>query len=132
EIPDQLISASVFADGAAGMIISNRPPARKGYRIDRLATDIDEDTEQDMAWTIGDTGFDMGLSSYVPDLIKTNLKEATKSLFENHTINRGEIEYWAVHSGRRAIVDKIQHNVELHHDRLSAFREVLANYGNMS
>src|SRR5699024_4578764 len=132
EIPDQLISASVFADGAAGMIISSRPPARKGYRIDRLATSIAEDTEQEMAWTIGDTGFDMVLSSYVPDLIKTNLKEATRSLFENHKINRDEIDYWAVHPGGRAILDKIQHNFELHDDQLGASREVLANYGNMS
>src|SRR5699024_11298019 len=85
EIPDQLISASVFADGAASMIISNRPPARKGYRIDRLATAIAEDTEQEMAWTIGDTGFDMVLSSYVHDLIKQDHTRADRRLIETST-----------------------------------------------
>src|SRR5699024_10341372 len=107
-------------------------PIRGGYRIDRLATAIAADTEQEMAWTIGDTGFDMVLSCYVPDLIKKNLKESTRRLFENHKITREQIDYWAIHPGGRAILDKIQQNFELHDDQLDASREVLANYGNMS
>lgn len=132
ESPDHLISASVFADGAAGMIISNQPPAQAALELNQFSTSIAEKSEQDMAWTIGDTGFDMVLSSYVPEIIQANLPEALQPLFKNYEKDSNEIDHWAIHPGGRAILDKVQQNFELSPPQLSASREVLANYGNMS
>lgn len=132
EATDQLISASVFGDGASGVVVSNDPPKDKGYRLEQFATSIAEDSEDDMAWTIGDTGFDMVLSTYVPDIIETNLREAVQPLFTSYGTKVEEIRNWAVHPGGRAIVDKIQNNFNLDPSQLAASRAVLANYGNMS
>lgn len=132
EATDQLISASVFADGAAGMIISSEPPAEQGFKLDNFSTAIAEETKQDMAWTIGDTGFEMVLSSYVPDLIKSNLPEALQPLFDRHSISLEQIDQWAIHPGGRAILDKIEQSFSLQPKQIAASREILAQYGNMS
>jgi predicted naringenin-chalcone synthase len=131
EEPDHLISASVFADGAAGMIISSTPPDN-GFELNQFSTAIADKTEQEMAWTIGDTGFEMVLSSYVPDLIKSNLKEAIQPLFEDYGISLDTVGHWAIHPGGRAILDKIEQHLGLSQDQLGASRKVLAKHGNMS
>jgi len=130
--PDHLISGSVFADGAAGMIISNRPPAGRAYKVNQLSASIARETEQDMAWTIGDTGFEMVLSSYVPEIIRANLRDALKPLLSGYNLSYSAIRHWAVHPGGRAILDKVEQNLDLQPGQLAASRNVLANYGNMS
>lgn len=132
ENTDNLISASVFADGGSGAIVSSRKPNNTGYRLDHFATSIADESEKDMAWTIGDTGFDMVLSTYVPDIIKSNLKEAILPLFTNFNKSLEDIQHWAIHPGGRAILDKIETNFELQPYQLEASRSVLSNYGNMS
>lgn len=132
EATDNLISASVFADGASGVIINSKRPENGGYRLDQFASSIAKDSENDMAWTIGDTGFDMVLSTYVPDIIKSNLRSAVLPLFQNYSKDLQDIKYWAIHPGGRAILDKIEHNFSLQPEQLQASRSVLNTYGNMS
>jgi len=43
-----------------------------------------------------------------------------------------DITHWPVHPGGRAILDKIEENLELNPEQIRPSREVLANYGNMS
>ena len=133
ELADNLISASVFADGAAVTIInSQKPQAHNSFELTHFATSIAQESEKDMAWTIGDTGFDMVLSSYVPDIIKSNLAQSIKPLLEDYKLTVNDIEHWALHPGGRAILDKVQQNFKLADEQLSPSRQVLADYGNMS
>lgn len=129
---DQLISASVFADGAAGMIISSDQSAGNNYELECFSTSIAKKSKEDMAWTIGDTGFDMVLSTYVPDIIESNIEEAVQPLFDDYSYSTDEINYWALHPGGRSILDKIQNTFSLNDNQLYSSRKVLADYGNMS
>lgn len=129
---DQLISASVFADGAAGMIINSQKPQTKGFELAKFSTSIAEESEKDMAWTIGDTGFDMVLSTYVPDIIESNLRQSIQPLLNDYNLAHEEIKHWALHPGGRAILDKAEKSFSLKEEQLSSSRKVLANYGNMS
>lgn len=132
EATDNLISASVFADGASGVIVSSNKPGAVGYRLDQFASSVAENSEKDMAWTIGDTGFDMVLSTYVPEIIKSNLRNAVLPLFKDYEKELTDINYWAIHPGGRAILDKIEDNFSLDAEKLEASRAVLNDYGNMS
>ncbi len=133
EATDSLISASVFADGSAGMIInSNRPENKPAYELKQFSTSIAEKSEDDMAWTIGDTGFEMVLSTYVPQIIESNMAGAIQPLFDDYNLTRDQIRHWAIHPGGRAILDKVQKSFQLLDDQLISSRKVLANYGNMS
>ncbi|WP_445666559.1 type III polyketide synthase [Fodinibius sp. AD559] len=133
EVTDNLISASVFADGAAGVLISkNKPKSTASFELTQFTTSIAQESEKDMAWTIGDTGFDMILSTYVPDIIEANLKQSIQPLFANYQLTADDINHWALHPGGRAILDKVQKSFGLEEAQISPSRKVLADYGNMS
>ncbi len=129
---DHLISASVFADGSAGALISARKPVQGGFEMLDFASSLTDEGERDMAWIIGDTGFDMTLSTYVPDIINKNLMPVVLPMLEQFGLQSDEIDYWALHPGGRAIVDKIEQSLELDEEQVSASRYVLSEYGNMS
>lgn len=130
---DNLISASVFADGGAGALVSRKPgPGRPSFSLNHFATNIARNSEKDMAWTIGDTGFDMVLSTYVPEIIENNLLDSIQPLLDQYGNVRDQIDYWAIHPGGRAILDKVEESLDLSPSQLQASRDVLANYGNMS
>ena len=132
--PDSLISASVFADGAAAAVVSARPPedGRGALEMTAFATTLTPTGEADMAWTVGDKGFDMVLSTYVPSIIEANLREALAPLFAQVDLTEGDIDHWAIHPGGRAILDKVEASLALSPDKLRPSREVLRDYGNMS
>lgn len=129
---DNLISASVFADGSAGALVSQKEPPKKSYQINGFASSLTPNGEKDMAWDIGNNGFDMVLSTYVPDIIEANLKEVIQPLFDKYSLEYSDIDYWALHPGGRAIVDKIESSLKLKEHQVAASRKVLANFGNMS
>ncbi len=129
---DNLLSGSVFADGAGGMIVSSKQPKKQAFEISKFASSLAPKGEKDMAWTIGDSGFDMILSTYVPDIIQENLETVIKPLYHESGITNDDINHWALHPGGRSILDKIESNLELKPNQISASREVLAEYGNMS
>ena len=133
ETPDHLVSGAVFADGAAGFLASARPPERSagGYRIEALASALSDDGERDMVWTLGDTGFEIGLSRYVPALLASHLAEVLEPLRPLFDDDRDRAQ-WAVHPGGRAILDKVEDALVLDPAQLAASRHVLARYGNMS
>lgn len=131
---DSLISASVFADGGAGVIVSAEQPAKRtpAYRLDQFSTTIAKESEQDMSWTIGDTGFEMVLSTYVPGIIQSNIKQSVAPLLDDYRIGLQDVGHWAIHPGGRAILDKVRDGLNLEDDQLKASRDILAKYGNMS
>jgi predicted naringenin-chalcone synthase len=129
---DNLISASVFADGSAGVLVSQKKSPKPSFEIHGFSSSLTPKGEKDMAWDIGDHGFDMVLSTYVPDIIEANLKEVIQPLFDDYKIEYSDIDYWALHPGGRAIVDKIQTSLSLSDEQVAASRKTLANYGNMS
>jgi len=81
--PDTIVASSLFSDGAAAGIVSNRPlePGEKALVLDHFETVITPVGEGDMAWKIGDEGFEMILSSYVPHIIDEHIENALAPLF---------------------------------------------------
>lgn len=134
EEPDFLISASLFADGGGGAVVSARQPDdfQHALKMEGFSTCITPDGEEGMAWTIGNNGFDMVLSTYIPKIIESNLQSALLPLLNSLKVSRDEIDLWAIHPGGRAILDKIQKGLELTDAQVTVSREILRDYGNMS
>ncbi len=131
---DSLIAASVFADGGAAVIMSQREPHAKcnALELQSFSTTLVPDGEEDMAWTIGDTGFEMVLSSYVPKVLEANITDAVRPLLGTTGLTKEAIQHWAIHPGGRAILDKVQAGLDLNEDDLESARAILKRYGNMS
>ncbi|MGY4857791.1 type III polyketide synthase [Cryobacterium sp. AP23] len=81
--PDTIVASSLFSDGAAAGIVSARPPVpgEAALVLDHFETVITPVGESDMAWKIGDEGFEMILSSYVPHIIDEHIESALAPLF---------------------------------------------------
>ena len=85
-----------------------------------------------MAWTIGDLGFDIALSSYVPKILGSTIDDAVAPLLENAGLGRDDIDIWAVHPGGKAIVDKVAGSLSLQPWQVEPSRNILRDFGNMS
>ncbi|TFD72318.1 type III polyketide synthase [Cryobacterium gelidum] len=81
--PDTIVASSLFSDGAAAGIVSARAPlpGEKALGLDLFETVITPIGEGDMAWKIGDEGFEMILSTYVPHIIDEHIEGALAPLF---------------------------------------------------
>jgi len=132
--PDNILANSLFADGAAAAIVSARAPesSRPAFALRGFASALLPAGEAEMAWDIGNEGFNIVLSSYVPDIIGANVQQFTSSLLRKHDLTLTDIQEWAVHPGGRSILDKVQQSLRLPENALEASRSVLADYGNMS
>lgn len=130
---DRLLAGSVFADGAAAALVSARAPqGGEALELSAFATTLTPVGEADMAWSVGDEGFDIVLSSYVPDILEANIAGAVTPLLSSMGLTQDEVEHWGVHPGGRAILDKVEKGLSLREGALAPSREVLRAYGNMS
>lgn len=135
---DTLLASSLFGDGAAAAVITGRdlPSTRPVVQLDHFETVLTPVGEEDMAWDIGDNGFEMVLGTYVPHIIDDHIVEALTPLLASDppVAQRpyAEIEHWAIHPGGRSILDKVQAKLGLSPEQLVPAREVLHDYGNMS
>ena len=83
-----------------------------------------------MAWTIGDSGFRMRLSGYVPSIIGASIEDVVAPLLAPTV--PAETPLWAIHPGGRSILDKVEQSLGLTEEQLAPSRGVLRDYGNMS
>jgi len=126
---DVVVANALFADGAAAVLVS----ADEGpLQLHDFRSHIIPGSENDMAWIIGETGFDMKLSSYVPRLIEGNIQAILDRLFADSGWSREALKLWAVHPGGRAILDKTAQVLGLTHNELDVSYDVLRRFGNMS
>ncbi|MDJ0348106.1 type III polyketide synthase [Cryobacterium sp. PH29-G1] len=91
--PDTIVASSLFSDGAAAGIVSARAPlpGEKALGLDLFETVITPVGEGDMAWKIGDEGFEMILSTYVPHIIDEHIEEALAPLFARDASITGQL-----------------------------------------
>ncbi|RNI25983.1 type III polyketide synthase [Rufibacter latericius] len=129
---DHLVSNSLFADGAAAVVVSPKPLSPLSLRVDAFHCDLAPSGHKDMAWHIHDFGFEMTLSSYVPALIKQGIGQLTQSLLQKLNLKLEEIELFAIHPGGRKILEVIEQALGLTtKDNRHAY-QVLRQFGNMS
>lgn len=126
---DNLLSNSLFGDGAAAAVVANSENGA-GLEIDQYMSHVLVEGENDMAWGIGDFGFEMRLSKYIPALLDKgigNLLSSFERLFSLSTIQN-----FAIHPGGKQIVEKVQSAFGFDEDKNEHALEVLRNFGNMS
>lgn len=131
---ESIVANALFADGAAAAIVSARKPTgdRPYYRVQGFHSALVPSSEADMAWDIGDHGFNMVLSAYVPGLIGSNIREILSGVLAKRDLKLSDIDEWAVHPGGRAILEQVEQHLELPPEALEMSRGVLRDYGNMS
>ena len=131
---DTILANSLFADGAGAVLVSARPPepGSTAYRICDFESALIPSGVGAMAWSIGEQGFDISLSSYVPKIIGAGISEVLQPLLTRNALSGQEVQRWAVHPGGKSIIDKVAASLELSPHQVQPSRDVLRDYGNMS
>jgi len=131
---DSILGNALFSDGAAAVVVSGRSPAgdEPVLGLDGFFSAMAPEGKSEMAWEIGNRGFNLVLSSYVPDVISANVGRIVAELLGPRDLAPRDIDLWAVHPGGKAILDKFEKSVALRPAQIEASRTVLRNAGNMS
>jgi len=124
---DNLLANSLFGDGAAAALVMN---SEKGLKIKSYLSQVFKDGDQDMAWGIGDFGFEMKLSKYIPALLDQGIRQL-KEVFEKK-FKLSQIRNFAIHPGGKQILQKVQEAFELDPEVNAHAWDVLRQFGNMS
>lgn len=130
---DNWLANSLFADGASAMLIQNADVAKeKIFEIDTFYTEVVTEARNEMAWKIGDHGYQMQLTNKVSKQIKSGIKSVADKLLTKANLTFAEIDAYAIHPGGRKILEVCDEVFELGANQLQASYHVLKNYGNMS
>ena len=139
---DTLLANALFADGSAAALVSGESNLSSAQlQLDRFYCDLAPDGQKDMAWQIGNHGFEMRLSSYVPQIIREQIQQIVQRLLQHlthhpedyqPTLPGASIDYYAIHPGGKRILQVIEEVLSLvKQDNHHAY-QVLRQYGNMS
>lgn len=127
-----VIASGLFGDGAAAVVLAGADRDVAGPRIVASRSVFFHDTEEMMGWRVTETGFQVVLSAGVPDLVRTNLRDAVDSFLAANRLSRGAIRHWIGHTGGPKVLEAIEGALELPKCALARSWESLASIGNLS
>ena len=133
---DQIIANALFADGAAACIVSS-DALENDNSFSRLSllnfyAEFEPAGKDEMVWRIGNFGFDLKLSMYVPALIKDNIAKLIQRLFDKAEVLREEVELFAIHPGGKKILEACESALAISREENKFSYDILRQYGNMS
>jgi len=129
---DNLLANALFADGSAAVLVEAGSESKLKLELDGFYNDLARDGGRDMSWNIGDLGFEMKLSSYVPEIIRHGIASLTGSLLKKFKKSVSEIKHFAIHPGGKKILEAVEQELRIAPEKNSAAYKVLRQYGNMS
>ena len=131
--PKQMVSNALFADGAAAVVgVAPSAAPEDAWQAIASGACLFPDTEYAMTWSIGDHGFEMTLSTRVPDLLARYLRPWLADWLGECGLRFDEVASWAIHPGGPRILNAVEQALGLSSEATAVSREVLAEYGNMS
>ena len=126
-VEDNILANSLFGDGAAAALVMN---SESGLKIKSYLSQVLREGEEDMAWGIGDFGFEMRLSKYIPALLDKGINQLKQKFEEKFKFST--VDNFAIHPGGKQILQKVQEAFGLPESVNTHAMEVLNQFGNMS
>ena len=126
-----IVSAAIFGDGAASVILSSFPE-------DTGPTILDEamyhfyDAEQMMGFKLRNSGLQMVLDKSVPETISNHFPAIVHPFLERNGIKIEEIDHLIFHPGGKKIVQTVEELFGSLGKNIDDTKDVLKMYGNMS
>lgn len=148
-----LIAASLFADGAAAVLVEGdelaiRPGTEPGRSTEdyRLAAQspgrpitilgtqstLWPGTLDMMGWDIVDTGMRVVFSSRIPSIVQSLMRENVAAFLAPYGLAIDDIDHWVLHPGGAKVIAAYQAALGIDPERLRPTGEVLRRCGNMS
>jgi predicted naringenin-chalcone synthase len=129
---DNILANMIFADGCAAALFSRNSILQPRLKLISTHSHLFSNSAHYMGWKIGNTGFEMMLSSELPRIISEEAVPVVQKLIAQKGIDAGAIRHWVLHPGGKAILDALQSGLNVSDEDMLPSRTVLKNYGNMS
>lgn len=129
---DNLLANSLFSDGAAAVVVGSNPQQNETplWSIIKHRSWGMENSLDRMTWEVGNHGFFMKLSPFVPALIGRHITPFLEELLTPH-VESSQCD-WAIHPGGKSILQAIEKAMKLERYQTQAAWDTLSEYGNMS
>jgi len=124
-----IVATALFGDGAAATLLSSEG---EGPRVIGGGEYTWPDSLDVMGWEVTPEGFKAIFSRDIPELVTTQLHEVAVDFLQERDLELRDIDAFLCHPGGAKVLDALEVAYRLEPDRLSASREVLRAYGNMS
>jgi alkylresorcinol/alkylpyrone synthase len=127
-----LISAGLFGDGAAAVIIAGANRPSEGPQILATRSVFYPDTENIMGWDISEKGFQIVLSPEVPRMAELHLANDVDAFLREMDMTRADIGSWILHTGGPKVLEAMASALGLAKEALDSSWECLRRTGNLS
>jgi len=131
---EKIVANALFADGSASVVLGRQRENHSSSRLRMIGSGstLVDDSLDAMSWRIADHGFEMTLSSAVPQRIAATIRPWMEQWLARFGLDLGAIRTWAVHPGGPRILSAFAEAIEIPKTALDHSFETLASYGNMS
>ena len=131
------VSAALFGDGAAGVVLQSRAgdgerPGAGRARIGGQGEYFWSNTEHIMGWDIKNDGFGVVLSPELPALMRERLGEALFPFLKSEGLSLQDFDGFLLHPGGSKVLETAEDSLKLSREQIRYSWQTLKEYGNMS
>ncbi len=126
-----IVSAAIFGDGSASVILSSYEEEKGPEIIDEAMYHF-YDSVQMMGFKLANTGLEMILDVSVPETISNHFPNIVYPFLERNQLSIDEVDHLIFHPGGKKIVQTVENLFGALGKNIEETKEVLKLYGNMS
>ena len=126
-----IVSAAIFGDGAASVILSSYEDEEGPEILDEAMYHF-YDAEQMMGFKLVNTGLQMILDKAVPETISSHFPQIVHPFLERNQMTIDDVDHLIFHPGGKKIVQTVEDLFGSLGKNIDDTKEVLKLYGNMS
>lgn len=129
------ISAALFGDGAAGVLLRSLEPGESAGPRPLLGATGEHmwpDSEAVMGWSIESDGFGVVISPEIPRFARDRLRSALDGFLAREGLRFGDLDGIVLHPGGRKVLEAAEAALGLPREAFRHSWQVLTDYGNMS
>jgi predicted naringenin-chalcone synthase len=130
---DQLIANTLFGDGCAAAVVDGAQHATPGAPLLAATHSMHlSDSAHEMAWSVGNHGFEMTLGARVPEILQAEVGAWVAGALATHGLTPADVGAWAIHPGGPRVIESVLASLGLDAAAGDASRTILRAHGNMS
>ena len=127
-----LVATSLFADGAAAVLVSGAATGDPGPRIVSSRSTLWYDTLDVMGWDINDHGLKVLFSRDIPAIVRNLVLPPLQDFLASRGIALGDLTHIIAHPGGAKVIEAYEQTLGLADGKMDRARDILLRYGNMS
>jgi len=127
-----LVATSLFADGAAAVLVSGAEIDGPGPRIVASRSTIWHDTLDVMGWEINDRGLKVLFSRDIPAIVRNLVLPSLREFLADQGMAIQDLSHIIAHPGGTKVIEAYEQTLGLPPGTMNRPREILRHYGNMS